>query len=84
MDEKKTEDKKTTEQLSQKVEEQLKKVVDQGITSSNIDYAYKLVDIHKDLANEKYWEKKGEMIEMRYTTKACFSSNFHNRKIGRS
>ena len=66
MDEKKTEDKKTTEQLSQKVEEQLKKVVDQGITSSNIDYAYKLVDIHKDLANEKYWEKKGEMIEMRY------------------
>lgn len=66
MEENKIENKKTTEQLSEKVEEQLKKVVEQGITSSNIDYTYKLVDIHKDLANEKYLEKKGEMIEMRY------------------
>lgn len=61
------EEKKTTEKLNEKVEEQLKKVAEQGITSSNIDYTYKLIDIHKDIANEKYWEKKGEMMEMRYS-----------------
>lgn len=59
-EEKKVEEKKTPEQLKEKVEEQLKKVVEQGITSNNVDYIYKLVDIHKDLANEEYWKIKEE------------------------
>ena len=54
------EEKKLTEQLCEKVEEQLKKIVEQGVTPNNVDYAYKLVDIHKDLANEKYWKVKEE------------------------
>ena len=58
-------EKKVTEQLCEKVEEQLKKIVEQGVTPNNVDYAYKLVDIHKDIANEKYWKVKEENY-MRY------------------
>lgn len=53
-------EKKVTEQICEKVEEQLKKIVEQGISTSNIDFTFKLVDIHKDLANEKYWKVKEE------------------------
>ncbi len=60
MSEEKKEEKKITDQLCEKVEEQLKKVVEQGIQVGNIDFVYKLVDIHKDLANEKYWKIKEE------------------------
>ena len=60
MSEEKKEEKKITDQLCEKVEEQLKKVVEQGIQTGNIDFVYKLVDIHKDLANEKYWKIKEE------------------------
>ncbi len=60
MEENKVEEKKTTEQLKEKVEEQIKKAVEQGITSNNIDYIYKLIDIHKDVANEEYWKIKEE------------------------
>lgn len=58
--EEKAEEKKTMEQLKEKVEEHIKKFVEQGIQTSNIDFVYKLVDIHKDLANEEYWKKKEE------------------------
>lgn len=54
------EEKKITEQICEKVEEQLKKIVEQGVTPNNIDYTYKLIDIHKDIANEKYWKVKEE------------------------
>ena len=37
-----------------------------GIDSGNIDVIYKLVDIHKDIANEEYWEAKKEAMDMRY------------------
>ena len=35
-------------------------IVEQGVTASNVDFTYKLVDIHKDLANEEYWKIKEE------------------------
>ena len=59
MDEK-CEEKKVTEQLKEKIEEKIKKVVEQGVETNNIDYIFKLVDIHKDLANEEYWKVKEE------------------------
>lgn len=58
--EQKAEEKKPMEQLKEKVEEHINKFVEQGIQTSNIDFVYKLVDIHKDLANEKYWKMKEE------------------------
>ena len=62
-DEKKVEEKqeiKVTEHLKEIVEEQLNKIVEQGVSISNVDYIYKLIDIHKDIANEEYWNVKEE------------------------
>lgn len=68
MEEKKEE--KKQENVIQKVKEEsekvIKKILDQGIRSDNVDYLYKLVDIHKDIANEEYWEEKEESLEMMY------------------
>lgn len=52
------------EKLKEQVESQIQAVVEQGIEPSNVEYVYRLMDIHKDLANEEYWEKKEE--EMMY------------------
>lgn len=45
------------------IENQVKIITKEGIQPSTVDYLYKLVDIHKDLSNEKYWKEK---IDMRY------------------
>lgn len=59
-------EKTVQEKLCKQVEERLEHVLSQGIRPENIDTLYKLVDIHKDLANEEYWEVKKEDINMRY------------------
>lgn len=42
------------------IEEELKKIADKGLTQGNIDIAYKLVDMYKDLKNTNYWDIKSE------------------------
>lgn len=59
-------DEKINDQVNKQVEEKIKKIVEVGVQSENIDYLYKLVDIHKDLANEDYWKCKKEVMKMRY------------------
>ena len=49
------------DKLKEQVKEQIDLIVEDGIQPSNIDSLYKLVDIHKDLENEKYWKEKIEM-----------------------
>ena len=62
---KETEQEKTlNEKITEKVEEKIDKLLENGIQSSNVDYIYKLVDIHKDLKNEEYWKKKEENMMM--------------------
>lgn len=46
--------------LIEKVEKQIEETSKEGVKRENVEYLYKLVDIHKDLKNEEYWEKKGE------------------------
>lgn len=53
-------------EVSEQVEKIIQTFTDEGINSGNVDYLYKLVDIHKDLANEKYWKTKEEVMKMRY------------------
>lgn len=55
------EKKEITDVLCEKIEEKLQKIVDEGISTSNIDVLSKLVDIHLDLKNEKYWKEKVDM-----------------------
>lgn len=54
------------EELKKQVEEKIKTITDSGITPENIKALGELVDIHKDLSNEQYWEKKEEVLDMRY------------------
>lgn len=53
---------KINEQLENKIDE----ILDEGIQVENINMLGKLVDIHKDLANEEYWCKKEEVMNMNY------------------
>ena len=51
--------------LKEQIENQIKTLVEQGLEPNNVEYIYKLIDIHKDIENEKYWKVKEENI-MRY------------------
>lgn len=55
-------DSTTTESIKNEIERILGELSTEGINQSNIDYIGKLIDAHKDISNEKYWEVK----EMRY------------------
>lgn len=52
------------DRLNQEVEKKINEIVETGIVPENIEKLYKLVDIHKDIANEKYWKEDN----MRYGT----------------
>lgn len=52
--------KTTQDEALEKVEKQIAEVINDGVKRENVEYLYKLVDIHKDLKNEEYWKKKGE------------------------
>ena len=43
----------------------------------------KLVDIHKDLANEEYWNKKKEVMEMNYRPYEGEYGNYGRESYGR-
>lgn len=60
------EKKELFEEVSEKVEEKIKTIIEMGITPDNVEALGELVDIHKDLCNEKYWKKKEEVMDMRY------------------
>lgn len=62
MDEEKT----MIEKVKEETERIICCVIEQGIDSSNVEYLGKVVDIHKDVSNEEYWEKKKEDMDMRY------------------
>lgn len=46
--------------LVELVENELKKIVDKGLNTANLDTAYKLVDMYKDLCNMDYWDNEME------------------------
>lgn len=42
------------------VEKQITELIKDGVKRENVEYLYKLVDIHKDFKNEHYWKVKEE------------------------
>lgn len=52
------EENKLIDKTKETVEESIKNLINEGITYENLDYLYKLIDIHKDIENEKYWKEK--------------------------
>lgn len=55
-------EKTLNEKIKETVESKIEKLLETGIQSSNVDYFYKLVDIHKDIENEEYWNVKKEVL----------------------
>lgn len=51
------------EKLCKVIEQELEKIAEKGLTTSNLETAYKLVDMYKDLKNTEYWETKGEYYD---------------------
>lgn len=49
--------------LCELIENELHKIAEKGLTTSNLETAYKLVDMYKDLKNTEYWETKGEYYD---------------------
>lgn len=64
--------------VKEKVEEKIKKIVETGIQSENVDYLYKLIDIHKDIENEDYWNKKKEVLNMNYRNYGDYDNDYSN------
>lgn len=60
------EEKNIIEKVKKETEKVIEQILNQGIEENNLDVLYKLVDIHKDIANEEYWQKKKEETDMRY------------------
>lgn len=54
----------TIEKLNEQLEEKICHILEEGIQPNNIEMLDMLVDIHKDVANEEYWE--GKENSMRY------------------
>lgn len=57
---------KTMDSVKKESEKIIENIVQDGINNDNIEFLYKLVDIHKDISNEEYWKNKEEVIDMRY------------------
>lgn len=55
----------TLDKLKQETEKVICDILEEGINMSNIELLDKVVDIHKDIANEEYWCKKEEIMMYR-------------------
>lgn len=48
--------------VKKETEKIINDILEDGIQASNIEFLYKVVDIHKDIANEEYWKEKIDMM----------------------
>lgn len=46
--------------LCARIEDELAKIADSGLTTGNLEMTYKLIDMYKDIKNTQYWDKKVE------------------------
>lgn len=55
------------DKLCRVVEDELQKIAEKGLNTSNLETAYKLIDMYKDLKNTEFWESQMEDFEMGYS-----------------
>ena len=58
------------------VEKIIKQITENGLQIANVELLYKLIDIHKDIENEKYWKEKEE--ESMYRGRDYFMDDSYN------
>ena len=54
----------TPGEFKKMVEKEIKKIEREGLNKQNLETLYKLVDIHKDIANEQYWDTSEGVMDM--------------------
>ena len=74
----------TLECVKEETEKIINDILEQGIESNNIDFLYKVIDIHKDVANEEYWIDKKEVMNMRYGRDYYSEESYGRRGRGRA
>lgn len=81
-EENKIEEKEKTilEKVNESAEKKIEEIINQGLAQTNVDYLYKLVDIHKDIANEKYWKVKEEYYMYRGYDEGGYSGEYGARR----
>ena len=53
------------EKLKEETESIINGILEQGVEKENLELLGEVVDIHKDIANEEYWQKKEEIMRYR-------------------
>ncbi len=75
MEEKKQET-NVIDKAKEEVEKLIKQITESGLQVANVELLYKLIDIHKDMANEEYWKEKEE--ESMYRGRDYFMDDSYN------
>lgn len=79
---------KDMEKLCRVIEEELHKIAEKGLNTGNLETAYKLVDMYKDLKNTEYWDGKleyymqemGEYSQRGHSRDDDYSMNYSERR----
>ena len=58
-------EKQMFEKLKEETENMICRILEQGLEKDNVEILGEVVDIHKDIANEDYWQKKEEIMRYR-------------------
>lgn len=65
--------------IREKVEDKLKELSQEELEDENIEKIYKLIDIHKDLANEVYWKLKEDNMYRDYGNYNGYNEGYGRR-----
>ena len=65
MEEEKKQETNVLDKTKEEVEKLIKQITESGLQVANVELLYKLIDIHKDIENEKYWKEKEENMMYR-------------------
>lgn len=71
------------EKIKNETEKLIDMVLNDGIQENNIDFLGKVVDIHKDISNEKYWETKEDFMMYRGNYRSSYG-DYPSMNYGRS
>lgn len=70
------------EEILSQVESQIEEISNEKINSNNVEYLYRLVDIHKDLKNEEYWKEKINMYNDGSYGRGSYNAGSYNEGYG--
>lgn len=81
MEEEKKQETNAIDKAKEEVEKLIKQVTESGLQVANVELLYKLIDIHKDIENEKYCKEKEENMMYRDSYNDGYSENYGRRGV---